>query len=74
MEVGTRVKYTASYLVRYRDMWQGCGNSMKSVYKKQYDEKVAARGKIIQKLDSGYEILWDDLSKSETISYYVEQA
>jgi len=71
---GTKVKYSISYLKKHRDAWQSCGREpLKTNYKKCYEEKKAMIGVVESSNNVGYNVIWNDGSKSQTISYHLEE-
>lgn len=71
---GTKVRYSLSYLQKHRDAWQSCGKEpQKTTFRKYYEAKKSMIGIVESSNNSGSVVIWNDGSKSETISYYLQE-
>lgn len=75
MNIGDRVRYSGYVTNRARDYWNNCGREpQKSGAKKELDRLVALRGTVMEILDPGLTVKWDNGSVSNCLSYIVEPA
>ena len=75
MVIGQRVRYSGYVTDRKRDYWNQQGREPdKSRARKWLDDCLAERGTIIEILNPGFKVQWDNGSVSQCLSHLLIEA